>query len=393
MTSPLKKLNNRITKTRLVWKLLASYLIVISVGLITLAISAESVAPTAFDRHMMGMRSVMMRMGEMRPGMGMQLLEADLFANFQAALTEALLWATVAGLVSALAVSIFVSRRVVTPIRQMMQASRTIASGHYRQRVEVASEDELGQLARSFNQMAATLEQTEAMRRELIANVAHELRTPLSSIKGYMEGLIDGVLPPQPDIYQQVHREADRLQRLVNDLQELSRVEAGAFELERRPVAMAELIEETAVRLRPQFEEKGVSLALETSDSLPPVLADADRLGQVLLNLVGNALQYTPAGGTVTVAASGPAMSQSDGRREVVVTIHDTGLGIPAEHLPHLFTRFYRVDKSRSRVGGGSGIGLTIARHLVEAHGGQIWAKSEGPGRGSTFGFSLPAGG
>jgi two-component system sensor histidine kinase BaeS len=392
----IQTLRARIAKTRLVWKLMASYLIVIFVGLATLALAAESVAPSAFDRHMMGMQTMMAGAGGMRPGTGMQLLEAQLFDNFRAALSEALFWAGVTALASAIVVSVFVSRRVVTPIRQMMVASRTIAAGHYRQRVEVTSEDELGQLARSFNQMATTLEQTEAMRRDLIANVAHELRTPLASIKGYMEGLIDGVLPAQPDTYQQVYREADRLQRLVNDLQELSRVEAGAFELECQPLVLPDLIQQTATRLRPQFEEKGVTLNLELSSNLPPVLADEDRLSQVLLNLAGNALQYTPGGGTVTIAVTSPDSTQPQlnghpsRASQLLVTISDTGLGIPPEHLPHLFTRFYRVDKSRSRAGGGSGIGLTIARHLVEAHGGHIWAESQGEGQGSTFGFTLP---
>jgi signal transduction histidine kinase len=378
------RLKNKISKTRLVWKLLASYLIVIFVGLTTLAIAAESVAPTAFDRHMMGMRGMMNGRGsDMRPSMGMELLEEDLFANFRTALTEALSWAIITGLAAAVAVSVFVSRRVVNPIRQMMQASRHIAGGHYRERVSVTGDDELGQLARSFNRMAATLEQTETMRRDLIANVAHELRTPLSSIKGYMEGLIDGVLPAEPDTYQLVYREADRLQRLVNDLQELSRVEAGAFQLERRSVSLAALAGQTADRLRPQFEEKAVNLHLNVPDNLPPVAADEDRLSQVLVNLVGNALQYTPAGGSVTISAA------ADNRR-VELSVSDTGLGIAPEHLPYLFTRFYRVDKSRSRAGGGSGIGLTIAKHLVEAHGGEIRATSPGVGQGSTFGFWLP---
>ncbi len=379
------RLRNRISKTRLVWKLLASYLIVIFVGLTTLAIAAESVAPTAFDRHMMGMRGMMNGRGsDMRPSsMGMELLEEDLFTNFRTALTEALSWAIITGLAAAVAVSVFVSRRVVNPIRQMMQASRHIAAGHYRERVSVTGDDELGQLARSFNRMAATLEQTETMRRDLIANVAHELRTPLSSIKGYMEGLIDGVLPAEPDTYQLVYREADRLQRLVNDLQELSRVEAGAFQLERRSVSLAALAGQTADRLRPQFEEKAVNLHLNVPDNLPPVAADEDRLSQVLVNLVGNALQYTPAGGSVTISAA------ADNRR-VELSVSDTGLGIAPEHLPYLFTRFYRVDKSRSRAGGGSGIGLTIAKHLVEAHGGEIRATSPGVGQGSTFGFWLP---
>ena len=173
-----KTLRTKILQTRLVWKLMVSYLIVIVVGLTTMALAAESVAPTSFNRHMMGMQ---MMLHETRPGMGMQQLEADLFDNFRAAVTEALFVAVVAAVVSAILVSLFVARRVVTPIRQMMQASRYIAAGHYRERVEVASEDELGQLAQSFNQMASTLEQTEAMRRDLIANVTHELRTPLAS--------------------------------------------------------------------------------------------------------------------------------------------------------------------------------------------------------------------
>ncbi len=395
MKSYFNQLKAGISRTRLVWKLLASYVIVISVGLATFAMAAESIAPTAFDRHMMGMRGMMMG-GEMRPGMGMQLLEDTLFANFRAALTEALWWASGTALAAAIIVGIFVSRRVVTPIRQLMQASRHIANGHYRERVEAASEDELGQLARSFNQMAATLEQTEAIRRELIANVAHELRTPLSSIKGYMEGLIDGVLPAEADIYQQVYQEADRLQRLVNDLQELSRVEAGAFELNRRPLAVATLIKQVTNRLCPQFEEKGVTLELKLPANLPAVLADEDRVSQILLNLVGNALQYTPSGGAVTIAAETPPLScpipaaDLKSETQLLVTIRDTGIGLAPAHLPHLFTRFYRVDKSRSRAGGGSGIGLTITRHLVEAHGGHIWVQSAGEGRGSTFSFTLP---
>lgn len=364
-------------KNSLTWKLLLSYLIVVIVGVVTLALAAESVVPAAFNRHLLGMQQMM---GQQ---MGMPQIEADLFINFRAAVTEALLLATVAALISAVLVSLFVARRVVTPVRQMMQASRRIAAGNYRERVDVASEDELGQLARSFNQMATTLEQTEAMRRDLIANVAHELRTPLANIKGYMEGLIDGVLPAQPDSYQQIYREADRLQRLVNDLQELSRVEAGAFELDRRPLAITGLIRQITTRLRPQFEEKGVTLTLHLPAGLPPVLVDEDRINQVLLNLIGNALQYTPSGGSVSLGVKLKAS-------ELVVIIQDTGVGIPADHLPHLFTRFYRVDKSRSRAGGGSGIGLTIAKHLVEAHGGRIWAESEGVNQGSIFGFSLP---
>ncbi|GAB4446100.1 MAG: ATP-binding protein [Anaerolineae bacterium] len=359
------------------WKLLISYVVVIAVGVLTLAVAAEAVTPTAFNRHMLGMQ-------EMMGGqMGMSRMADDLYYNFRRAFTEALLWGTLLAAFTAVVVSVFVSRRVVTPIRQMMQASRRIANGDYHERVQELGMDELGQLAGSFNQMAASLEQTESMRRELIGNVAHELRTPLTNIKGYMEGLMDGVLPPEPETYQLVYREADRLQRLVNDLQELSRVESGAIALHRQSLPVRGLLEQTVARLRPQFEEKEVTLSLDVAANLPPVLADEDRVGQILLNLVGNALQYTPGGGAVAITAA-----QAQDRVEI--NIQDSGIGIPAEHLPHLFDRFYRVDKSRSRAGGGSGIGLTIARHLVEAHSGHIWALSDGPGQGSTFGFSLP---
>lgn len=366
-------------RTRFVWKLMASYLVIILVGVVTLAVTAESVIPATFNRHMMDH----MPMPGMMNGMGMPQVDNSMFDDFRAAVTEALAVAAAAATISAVAISLFVSRRIVTPIRQMMQASRRIAGGHYRERVQATGEDELGQLALSFNQMATTLDQTETMRRDLIANVAHELRTPLTTIKGFMEGLMDGVLPSQPETYQQVYREADRLERLVSDLQELSRVEAGAYELHRCPLAVAPLILQVASRLEPQFDEKGVELRLELASDLPPILADEDRLSQVLLNLLGNALQYTPAGGTVTVKADKQAS-------RLLVTVQDNGIGIPIEHLPHLFTRFYRVDKSRSRAGGGSGIGLTIVKHLVEAHDGQVWADSQGEGRGSSFGFSLP---
>ncbi len=373
-------LKSKFWDSRLGWKLMASYFIVIVMGVITLAIVAEMVVPATFNRHVMEMEEIM---GANTDPARMSQLEADLYANYQSAFSEALSLAAVIAVTSAFLVSFLVSRRVVTPIRKLMHASQHIAAGYYDERVTVMSDDELGQLAQSFNRMAETLHQTEQLRRELIGNVTHELRTPLTSIKGYMEGLLDGVLPATPDTFQQVYHEADRLQRLVNDLQELSRVEADAFTLHQKFVAAGTVIQRIADRLHPQFEAKGVTLTLQVPENLPSVWADEDRISQVLVNLMGNALQYTPSGGKVTVSAA----QQSD---ELHISIADTGIGIPPEHLPHLFTRFYRVDKSRSRAGGGSGIGLTIARHLVEAHGGKIQVHSDGTGKGSTFSFSLP---
>lgn len=366
-------------------KLFISYLTVILVGVIVLATTAEFVVPSAFDRHLAAMSAMMSPM----MGDSTTNLELDLFNNFRAAVTEALILAALASSIVAVLVSLLVSRQVVAPVREMMLASQRISEGHYNERVQVTGDvskdelDELSQLALRFNRMAASLEQTEVMRRQLIADVTHELRTPLTAVKGSMEGLIDGVLPADEGTFQQIISEAERLQRLVNDLQELSRVEAGAYELNIHSYRVSDLLTAAEARLGHQFEEKGVILEIALPNDLPQVLADKDRIGQVLLNLVGNALQYTPPGGKVKVTAAAQ-------RDEVYIAVSDSGMGIPAEHLPHLFTRFYRVDKSRSRAGGGSGIGLTIAKYLVEAQGGSIWAQSEGAGRGSTFTFSLP---
>ena len=372
-------------RQHLVLKLFLSYLVVILVGGIVLSTTAELVVPTAFQRHLAVMSSMMSNM----MGGSVQGLDQSLFNNFRAAVDEALRLAAVAAGVTAIIVSLLISRQVVSPLQAMTNASRRIAEGNYDERVQVGGniqkgeQDELGQLALSFNQMAARLERTETMRRQLIGDVTHELRTPLTTIKGYMEGLIDGVLPANEETYSQIYHEADRLQRLVNDLQELSRVEAGAYELTLSKISVNDLLEVTTSRLGRQFEEKGVSLITHIPPDLPAVSVDIDRMGQILLNLVGNALQYTPSSGSVNITAI-------RGHGEIQIDITDTGIGIPPEHLPHLFTRFYRADKSRSRSGGGSGIGLTIARHLVEAHGGRIWVESLGTGKGSTFSFTIP---
>jgi signal transduction histidine kinase len=366
-------------------KLFLSYLVVILVGVVVIASTAELVEPTAFDRHMAVMSSMMSSM----MGGSVQALDQSLFTNFRAAVTEAVGVASLAATIMAVITSLFVSRQVVAPVQAMMAASQRIAEGNYAERVQVpgninkGEQDELGQLALRFNQMAARLEQTENMRRQLIGDVTHELRTPLTTIKGSMEGLIDGVLPANDETYTQIYHEADRLQRLVNDLQELSRVEARAYELHLSRTSLAEVVQATVARLDRQFEEKGVAISTQVPADLPAIQMDSDRIGQVLLNLVGNALQYTPSGGGVRIQAV-----HIPG--EVRVSVVDSGIGIPPEHLPHLFTRFYRVDKSRARSHGGSGIGLTIAKHLVEAHGGRIWAESQGAGKGSTFTFTLP---
>jgi two-component system sensor histidine kinase BaeS len=367
-------------------RLFLSYVAVVAVTLLVLVGVVQVSLPRVYGRHMGMMDGAapgMMGMGMGRgvPGEGGGTM---LYQNFRASFIEALTWAGLAALLSALLVSLLVSRKLAAPIRAMTLASQRISEGKYDERVSAGGSDEIGLLADSFNRMAAKLAQTEALRRQLIGDVAHELRTPLTAIKGSLEGLVDGVLPPVSTTFEQICEEADRLNRLVDDLQELSRVEGGGYRLDLVPIRLQDLVEIAVKRLARPFEAKGVRLTVEAQNEPLFVLADADRMSQVMLNLLGNALQYTPPGGKVTVRAEAASeMAQ--------VSVTDTGIGIPPEHLAHIFDRFYRVDKSRSRrSGGGAGIGLTIARHLVEAHGGRIWAESEGEGRGSRFTFTLP---
>jgi histidine kinase len=379
----------KMIQTHLGVKLFLSYLAVILIGALVLALTVPAVLPQAFNRHLgnMGVAAGMGMMQGQGHGFGNgQGMMADLFNGFRAGVFEALAWAAGAAVVMAVLISFLLSRRILRPLRDIMQASQRIAEGHYDERVHASGGDELGQLAERFNQMAEKLHQVEAMRRQLIGDVSHELRTPLTAITGSLEGLMDGVLPASDETYQQIHQEAGRLNRLVDDLQELSRVESGAYELDMQPIRIASLFETLAKRFSQSFEAKRVRLDLELPADLPPVRADEGRILQVLTNLTANALQYTPAQGTVTIRAA-----RTDGM--VRFTVRDTGAGIAPEHLGHLFDRFYRADKSRSRAaGGGSGIGLTIAKYLVEAHGGTIWVESQGIGKGSAFSFTLPVG-
>lgn len=366
-------------------KLFISYLIVILVGAIALATTVEFTAPSAFDRHLAAMSSMMSNLMKERT----LNLEQDLFENYRAAVTESM--AIAAGIAAAVAVlvSVLITQQVIAPVRNMMEASQRIAEGHYDERVPVRGgltkydQDELSLLALSFNQMATSLQQTEEIRRRMIADVAHELRTPLTTIKGTMEALIDEVVQPEKEIFFQIHMEAGRLQNLVKDLQELSRIEAGAYELDNQPVPVSELLDMTIPRLTFQYDAKNVVLEINLSSDQLVVNADPDRTVQILINLLGNALQYTAEGGRVDVN-----VIKQD--REILFSVTDNGIGFSVEHKPHLFKRFYRVDKSRSRIGGGSGIGLTISKYLVESQGGQIWAESPGLDEGSTFSFTLP---
>lgn len=363
------------------YKLFISYVFVVLIGLIVLSLSIALVAPANFSQQMRHMQTSASSMMSQR----MIELDAEIEAGFRSAVNNALMVATIGAILSAVGVSWFVSQRIVNPLRHLVTLSQRIAGGNYEQRLHLDTHDELAELVESFNQMAASLANTEAMRIRLLGDVTHELKTPLTSIKGYMEGLQDGVLEATPETFQLIHREVDRLQRLVQDLQELSHAEAGQLPLNFTTCQPNQIIRPVIERMRPQYIEKGVSLIVDLPDSLPTVRADFDRTVQIITNLLGNAFQYSNAGDEVRV-------SIVRDNEYVRFFVSDTGIGLAPNELEHIFERFYRVDKSRSRSRGGSGIGLTVTKHLVEAQGGQISAFSEGVGKGSQFSFTLPLG-
>lgn len=312
------------------------------------------------------------------------ILEGHLLLRFEAVVREALLAAAFSALIAALILSLSVSLRIVEPLQAISAVSQRLAQGYYHERTVIeSSDDELAELSRSVNQLASALEQTEQRRLSLLADVAHELRTPLCTIAGYMEGLMDGVVQPERHTFELVLHESVRLQRLIEDLMLLSQAEAGQIPIVQQSVDLRTILHNLVVRFQPQSTARQIRLVLALPDYMSRVWADPDRVEQVLINLLTNAFRYTPDNGQVKVRVY-------EREHHLVIMVEDTGIGIAPEHLSHLFERFYRVDKSRSRASGGSGIGLTIARHLVYAQNGNIWAESDGAGRGSRFIFTLP---
>lgn len=278
---------------------------------------------------------------------------------------------------------IIVRQQIVKPIQEMRAASLQVAKGDYEHQLPNYNNLELNELAHAFNEMTATIAQSEQRRVELIGDVAHELRTPLNNIKITLEGLIDEVIVAEPTTFFDMQREISRLQRLISQLEELSRAESDQIILDKQPIAINSLLHSIVDRLAIQFEDKGVHLELNVPADFPPIQLDSDRITQVATNIIGNALQYTPQGGHVEVSAEYNA-------NHATITVKDSGIGLSADDLTRIFERFYRVDKSRHRSSGGNGIGLTIAKHLVQAHGGRIWASSLGREQGTTISFTLP---
>jgi signal transduction histidine kinase len=292
------------------------------------------------------------------------------------------LWGGLVAVAVALLLTFFLSRRILAPVKALTLTARRLGKGDFSQRVQFKDKGEVGELAQAFNSMASDLERAEQLRRNMVADVAHELRTPLTNLRGYLEAVRDGVIKPDANAIRSLDEEASLLSRLVDDLQELSLAEADELKLHFKSADIAKLIKQGVSAVQGQATAKGISVFIDLPDKLPAVNIDSHRISEVLRNLLENALAHTVNDGTINVTAS-----EQD--KWVEVSVIDTGEGIPAEDLPNIFERFYRVDKSRTRATGGSGLGLTIAKRLVKAHGGKIKAQSE-PGKGSRFSFILP---
>jgi len=355
-------------------RLLLANFVVVGVALGTVLLAVNLVGPGYFAEAM----------GH-RPGDAAgEQMDAATLAAYGEAIRTALVAALVVAVVAAVLVALAISARIAGPVTRLASAAHRVAAGHYAERVPAGGEGEIGDLAASFNGMAGSLEATERRRLRLVGDVAHELRTPLATLDGYLEGLQDGVVAAAPETWDLLRRETARLTRLVGDLQDLWRAEARQLPLRLAQVDVAALARDAVEGARPAALARHVDTDLLPMPPGLAALADRDRLVQILANYLSNALRFAPDGSRVEVGAS---------RRdaEVVLAVRDAGVGLTEEQRAQVFERFYRVDPSRSRALGGAGIGLAIVRALAEAMDGRAWAESEGPGRGSTFLVSLPA--
>jgi histidine kinase len=371
----------RLLPRRLRTRLFLSYVVVVAAGAVAMLVVGTVVTRTVYQRNIGGFG---LGRGQ---GRSDAVSETQLRTALDESLVPALLIGVGAALIAAGIVAMFVGRRLLRPIEELRDATRRMAAGDYDVRVPVPAEIELASLANDVNELGAHLATTEARRTQLLGEVTHELRTPITVIRGQTEGLIDGVVTPSTEVYVAIADEAARLQRLVDDLTLLSRADEGTLEVDLTDLDLAAVAAATAERLRPQFDFADVALVVDASSGPLPIRGDGDRLAQVLSNLLGNALGHTPPDGTVT-------LRPGRDRAVAFVDVIDTGPGIPAAELDRIFERFYRrpdVGVSASRtLRAGRGIGLTIARSLARAHGGDVVATPTGPGEGARFRLTVP---
>jgi len=281
-----------------------------------------------------------------------------------------LLYGALIGAVIALLLGIFLSRTITRPIRELTNATHAVSEGDLSQQVPIRSKDELGELAKAFNKMSTELARSVNARKQMTADIAHELRTPLSLILGHAEAVHDGVLPPTPENFEIIREEATRLEHLVNDLRTLSLADAGELTINPQIIEPARLLQEVASLYQYQTQKKNIKLDLDIVSPLSTIEVDPGRITQVLTNILDNATRHTPEGGTIIISAKQTA-------DQVELSVQDSGPGLPPENIDRIFERFYRTDSSRQREDGGSGLGLAIARSIVQAHNGQLSAESE----------------
>ncbi len=301
---------------------------------------------------------------------------------FLGAVNRQLLLAIVAASLVGLILTLLFSRSITRPVEALTVAVRRMGQGDMEQRVETGVQGEIGELAQAFNVMADGLARQEKLRRNMVSDVAHELRTPLSNLRGYLEALRDGVLEPTPPIVDSLYEETMILNHLVDDLQDLALIEAGQLRLMQEPTLLEEIVIRIVHQMEPFATHKDLTIAVKLPPELPLVNVDCDRIGQVLRNVINNAISYSTPGGIINISAR-VRMGM------VELSVEDEGVGIDPKHLPHIFDRFYRADRSRTRATGGSGLGLAIARQIIEAHGGRVKIKSV-PDRGTLVTFTMP---
>ncbi|MCA1991790.1 MAG: HAMP domain-containing histidine kinase [Coleofasciculus sp. S288] len=375
----IKSSGRRAKSLPLASRLLLSHLLVMIVGVSSLVIIGKLSSPRFFVLHLQQLEG---------SGVTLRYARTFLVKGFERAWNRGTFWAVIVGATAASGLSYWVSQRIVQPLTQIEQITKKFAAGQLDERLPPSEIPEINQLATSFNRMAASLEDVEHRRRELVSDLTHELRTPLTVIRGYLEELATDRIDPTPAVYEQLAKETRRLERLINDLQELSKAEAGYLPIKLQPINLRPLLESLMQKFSDQLLEDGPLLSLECPAQLPPVIADIDRVEQVLVNLLGNALTYTETG-SITIRVRVEPEGQHSRVPRLWIAVIDTGIGIAPEDLPHVFERFWRAEKSRNQHTGGTGIGLAISKRLIELQGGQIEVESQ-LGQGSTFRFYLP---
>lgn len=325
--------------------------------------------------------------GQFKEYLLMQHMEmSPLEETFLASVHHSLIWVGLAILALGLATSYALARSITVPLRNLSQAAEQIAQGNFEQTVPIETKDEVGDLAAIFNRMAEVLATNTNLRRQLLANIAHELRTPLAVIQGHLEGMMDGVIEPSKEQLSSLHEEAIRLNRLIKELRDLSLAEVRQLALEKSATNINQLISRVVSMLRPMADEKNIQIGCFLAEDIPNIIVDNDRMNQVFYNILVNGIRYSPIHSEIQVITS---IQERQNLKWLTVSIKDNGPGIAAEDVPYIFDHFYRGDKSRDRKSGGSGLGLAIVKQLVDIHGGQVTVTS-GVDIGSTFEVLLP---